>query len=74
MYLDRVEAVLKDGVEQLTVEALLFLQVLLQLDSDGVQALWGGSGVCVIAPSGGQQILHHQCTQALPVCVQPAQA
>lgn len=52
----------EDGVEHLTVEALLLLQVFLQLDCDGIEALGGSGGVPVLAPVRGKQVVHHHCT------------
>ena len=72
-HLDRVETKLKDSVQHAAVEALLFLEVLLELKGDGVQALGAAGGVPLLHPPiAGQQVLHHHSAQALPVCIQPA--
>lgn len=69
-HLDRVETQLEDSVQHAAVEALLLLQVLLQLQGNGVQAQ---GAVPLLTPlTAGQQILNHHSTQALPVCIQPA--
>ena len=41
---------LEDSVKHLTVEALLFLQVFLQLNCDGIEALGSSGGVPVLTP------------------------
>ncbi len=63
---------LEHSVKHLTVEALLFLQVFLQLDRDGIEALGSSGGVPVLTPIRGKQVVHHHCTQPLPFCIHPA--
>ena len=63
---------LEDSVKHLTVEALLFLQIFLQLDCDGIETLGGNGGVPVLTPIRGKQVVHHHCTQTLSFCIHPA--
>lgn len=71
-HLNRVEAVLEDSVQHLAVESLLLLQILLQLDCDGIEALGAGGGVHILTPVSGEQVVYHHATQPLPVCIHPA--
>ena len=71
-HLDRVEAVLEDSVQHLAVEPLLLLQILLQLNCDGIEALGACGGVHGLTPISWQQVVNHHTTQPLPLCIHPA--
>ena len=67
-----VQPELEDCEEHFTVEPLLHLQILLQLQHDLVQIGLAVAGrVDVFTPVTWHQILHHCCAQLLPLTVDP---